>query len=77
MLVVAILTFSGALALAGGVIWATVVPALPKIGAALSGRGVAEPMATPPLSPQRVYAPAMRRVTIPTARIATPYRTAA
>ena len=77
MLLVAILVFAGALLVAAGAIWMTVLPALPKIGAALSGRGTGAYVTPPPLSPQRLAAPAARRVTIPTARAVIPYRAAA
>lgn len=39
MMMLAILTFAGALATAGFVIYATVAPSLPKIQAALAGQG--------------------------------------
>ena len=49
--IVAILTFAGALSAAGFVLYATIAPSLPKIEAALSGRGVTSNL--PPLPPRR------------------------
>lgn len=54
--VVAILMFAGAMVAALGSIYATIVPAMPKVRAALSGAGVASQL--PPLPPRR--SPAMR-----------------
>ena len=48
----AILMFAGALAAAAYAVCATVLPALPKIQAALAGKGTTQ--AFPPLPPRRV-----------------------
>jgi len=57
---VAILTFAGAFAAAAGTIYATVMPALPKIRAALAGDGTASLI--PPLPPRRTVS--MRVTTV-------------
>lgn len=56
---IAILTFAGALSVAGFVIYTTVAPALPKIQAALTGQGSLSII--PPLPARRV---ATLRVTV-------------
>ena len=58
--IVAILMFAGALAAAGATIYSTIVPALPNIQAALTGK-VQGPI-VPPLPPR--HAAATIRVTV-------------
>ena len=48
---IAVVMFAGALGAAGFVLYATIVPSLPKIQAALSGEGVGASL--PPLPPRR------------------------
>ncbi|MDB5677151.1 hypothetical protein [Sphingomonas bacterium] len=52
IMLIAVLTFAGALGAAGFVIYATVAPALPKIQAALAGQGTVPIL--PPLPMGRV-----------------------
>lgn len=49
---VAVLMFGGALLAAGYAVYSTIIPALPKIRAALTGNSTAS--ALPPLPPRRV-----------------------
>jgi hypothetical protein len=51
MILLAILTFAGAFAVAAFAIFATVLPSLPKIQAALAGQGGLSML--PPLPPRR------------------------
>ena len=71
---VAILMFAGALAAAAYTVYATVIPALPKIQAALAGQGSASIL--PPLPPRRAVT-VMRVTTRPAATQSTYWRAAA
>lgn len=71
---VAVLMFSGALIAAAYAVWSTVVPALPKIHAALAGEGSASML--PPL-PLRHPAATMRVTVQPLAVQPTYWRAAA
>ncbi len=72
---VAILMFSGALAAASYAVWSTVVPALPKIHAALAGEGSASML--PPLPPRHHPAATVRVTVRPLAAQPTYWRAAA
>ena len=70
---VAVLMFGGALLAAGYAVYSTIMPALPKIQAALTGKNSAPVL--PPLSPRRVVT--MRVMAQPMAAQPTYWRAAA
>lgn len=69
----AVLMFAGALLAAGYAVYSTIIPALPKIRAALTGKSTASVL--PPLPPRRVVT--MRVTAQPMAAQPTYWRAAA